>query len=123
MDAEDITKDETAGSVVFYTQDLLERAEIEKAASKPNEYYNGKLVWKNVYGAPLGQSGSKHKTAMNENPEFASTWKGRILFQCIAEKTDKPVCKTVDIDQKDWSDQEKADLEEALRMKDYAIIA
>ena len=54
MDAEDITKDETAGSVVFYTQDLLERAEIEKAASKPNEYYNGKLVWKNVYGAPLG---------------------------------------------------------------------
>ena len=30
---------------------------------------------------------------MNENPEVASTWKGRVLVQCIAEKTDKPVAK------------------------------
>ncbi len=27
---------------------------------------------------------------MNENPELASTWKGRILMQVSAEKTEKP---------------------------------
>ena len=30
---------------------------------------------------------------MNENPEVASYWKGRILMQCTAEKTDKPCLK------------------------------
>jgi hypothetical protein len=29
---------------------------------------------------------------MNSNPETASTWKGRILMQVTAEKTEKPLC-------------------------------
>ncbi len=29
---------------------------------------------------------------MNENPEIASNWKGRILMQVTAEKTEKPLC-------------------------------
>jgi hypothetical protein len=29
---------------------------------------------------------------MNSNPEHASTWKGRILMQVTAEKTEKPQC-------------------------------
>jgi len=30
---------------------------------------------------------------MNENPEFGSLWKGRILMQVFALKTEKPVYK------------------------------
>lgn len=30
---------------------------------------------------------------MNENPELGSSWKGRILMQIYAVKTDKPVFK------------------------------
>ena len=36
-------------------------------------------------------------TQMNENPEIASLWKGRILIQLLAEKTDKPVLRIQDI--------------------------
>ena len=32
-------------------------------------------------------------TQMNENPEIASLWKGRILIQLLAEKTEKPVLR------------------------------
>ena len=36
-------------------------------------------------------------TQMNENPEIASLWKGRILIQLLAEKTEKPVLRVQDI--------------------------
>lgn len=45
-----------------------------------------------MYGAPLGKSG-KAADQMNENPELGSSWKGRILMQIYAVKTDKPVFK------------------------------
>jgi hypothetical protein len=44
-----------------------------------------------VYGSPLGHSGTTTDD-MNSNPEVASTWKGRILMQVTAEKTEKPQC-------------------------------
>ncbi len=28
---------------------------------------------------------------MNENPEIASAWKGRVLIQVCSEETDKPI--------------------------------
>jgi hypothetical protein len=34
--------------------------------------------WINIYGAPVGYSGD-NTTKMNNNPEYASTWKGRVL--------------------------------------------
>ena len=40
----------------------------------------------------MGKSGS-NATYMNHNPEAASLWKGRILMQVYAEKTEKPVFK------------------------------
>ena len=40
---------------------------------------NGQYFWKNIYGAPLDTSG-KAAEAMNENPDIASLWKGRILM-------------------------------------------
>jgi hypothetical protein len=30
---------------------------------------------------------------MNENPEMASNWKGRVLMQVTCEPTDKPIIK------------------------------
>ena len=51
---------------------------------------NGRFFWKNVYGAPLDKS-NKAAENMNENPELGSTWKGRILMQVYAVKTEKPV--------------------------------
>jgi hypothetical protein len=29
---------------------------------------------------------------MNSNPDVASVWKGRVLMQVTAKKTEKPVC-------------------------------
>ena len=43
------------------------------------EEYNGKVMWRNVYGAPLDVSG-ENTDKMNANPEIASTWKGRVLI-------------------------------------------
>lgn len=45
--------------------------------------------WKQIYGAPRGVSGDVTK-AMNNNPEIASLWKGRILMQTTCELTKKP---------------------------------
>jgi len=57
---------------------------------------NGRFFWKNVYGAPLDKS-NKAAEQMNENPELGSFWKGRILMQVFAVKTDKPVYKVEQI--------------------------
>lgn len=36
---------------------------------------------------------SKAKEKMNENPEFASNWKGRVLCQVVCEETKDPQTK------------------------------
>lgn len=76
---EDAISDELVGSIFLNVKDII--------GDK-----NGKFFWKNIYGAPLGTSGSNHNK-MNENPELGSLWKGRILMQCVAEKCQKPLFK------------------------------
>lgn len=76
---EDNIKDEIVGSMIFNIKECIE--------SK-----NGTFFWKNIYGSPLGKSG-ENTDRMNNNPELASTWKGRILMQVVAEKTEKPNIK------------------------------
>lgn len=61
---------------------------------------NGRFFWKNVYGAPLNKT-NKAAKAMNENPELGSLWKGRILMQVFAVKTEKPVYKVQQIKEPD----------------------
>ena len=68
MDADDIGSDEMAGTMCFDTADLI------------GGKLNNQFVWKNVYGSPLNQKNSKAKRAMNEHPEYASQWKGRVLI-------------------------------------------
>jgi Ca2+-dependent lipid-binding protein len=82
MDAEDLGYDELAGSCVLKTKEILARVDDDDA-----------YVWKNIYGSPLGQSNSKYKKKMNNDPEYATNWKGRILMHVSAELTDKPISK------------------------------
>lgn len=55
---------------------------------------NGRIMWKNIYGAPTGVSG-KNTNLMNRNPELASTWKGRVLMQCECTLSDEAYLKKV----------------------------
>jgi hypothetical protein len=35
---------------------------------------------------------------MNNHPEMASAWKGRVLMSVVAEKTEKPEIKKMEVD-------------------------
>jgi hypothetical protein len=83
---EDKVKDEIVGSIIFNLKECIEKK-------------NGTFFWKNIYGAPLDKSG-ENTDKMNSNPELASTWKGRILMQVTAEKTEKPLIKVQELDEK-----------------------
>ena len=83
----DPLKDEIVGSLLFNLKECL----------LPEN--NGKFLWRNVYGAPIGHSGDV-TDLMNANPEAASTWKGRLLVQVVSEQTEKPTCIKKKIDQK-----------------------
>lgn len=73
---EDKVNDEIIGSIFFNAKEVC----------GPK---NGIFFWKNVYGAPKGFMGDNVDMMMS-NPDQASAWKGRILMQCVAEKTEKP---------------------------------
>lgn len=77
-----------------------------KAAMSPEDYelakntMNGRFFWKNVYGAPMDKTNKAAKN-MNENPELGSFWKGRILMQVYAVKTERPVYRIEQIPEED----------------------
>lgn len=80
---DDLSGDEIVGSFTLNAKDIMGKKK-------------GMMFWKNIYGAPLNGSGT-HATNMNENPDAASFWKGRILMQVDAYKCDKPVFKKQDV--------------------------
>ena len=108
MDEDEIV-DEIVGSLFFNVTDILD-GEYQKK--------NHGFRWINVYGSPMGQSESAAKRQMNENPEVASFWKGRVLIQVDCEKTEKPVAKVEDID-----DEYIMKAQDYLAMKHYRIVA
>ena len=55
---------------------------------------------------------------MNENPELASNWKGRILMQIECFETEKPVAKIINIDKEIVGDANQFKL-----TKNYQMIA
>jgi hypothetical protein len=61
--------DEIVGSLNFSYKNIVNNGSGEE----------GILVWKNIYGSPLGCSGA-NTNMMNDNNELASNWKGRILM-------------------------------------------
>jgi hypothetical protein len=83
---EDTIKDEIIGSINYDLKDVIPDANGKEGR------LNNKFDWKNIYGAPLDHSG-KWCDKMNNNPEVATLWKGRILVQVVAEKSEKPLLK------------------------------
>ena len=79
--------DELVGSLKFSLKEIIK-------ATKDAPVYR----WVNLYGAPLGVKG-KNTDNMNNNPEFASSWKGRILIMYYAEDTKNPTMKIQDMNQ------------------------
>lgn len=72
--------------------------------------------WVSLYGAPLGVSG-ENTDKMNNNPEYASTWKGRILIMYYAEDTKNPTMKI-----KDMTAEQIRQAEDYENQFDYGII-
>jgi len=75
-------------------------------------------MWMNIYGSPMNQPNSESKRMMNENPELASNWKGRVLMQVTCESTEKPILKLDNIPE--GPQQESRGL---LKLRQFSIIA
>lgn len=83
---EDKLNDESVGSMYFSVKNIVKDIGSE-----------GKLLWRNLYGSPLGCSGDNTER-MNDFPEIASTWKGRILTHISIYDTKSPEMKVVPLD-------------------------
>lgn len=103
---EDEMGSETIGSLLFDAESII------------SGDLNGKIRWVNIYGSPMGQAEGQAKREMNENPEIASNWKGRVLLQVFCEATEKPVAKVVRVDP-----ELVKEASEMLLPKDYTILA
>ena len=109
---EDIVNVPNAQKKDAVIQQLNYDDEQAKASMTPEDYEvarnvkNGRFFWKNVYGAPLDKSNSAAER-MNENPELGSLWKGRILMQVFAVKTEKPVYRVEPIPEEDCEEAQK----------------
>lgn len=71
--------DELVASMIFSIKEIVKEP-------------GAKFKWLNLFGAPLDCSGDNTKR-MNNNPELASTWKGRLLVQFYSEDTKHPEMK------------------------------
>lgn len=58
------------------------------------------LRWLNIYGAPTSTLSNATKVEMNNNPELASQWKGRILVYFNVERTKSPEARIRPVDLK-----------------------
>lgn len=101
--------DELIGSIKFSIEDLL-KATKEKPVCK----------WINVYGAHMNYSGD-NTDKMNNDPDQASAWKGRILVMYYQEHVKNPVMKV-----RNMNEQEIKQLQDqynTFAQYDYSIIA
>lgn len=72
-------KNEMVGSLEFSFKQIVANGSGE----------NGILIWKNLYGSPIGCSG-ENTDMMNEDNEMASNWKGRILMHISCADAKNP---------------------------------
>lgn len=78
-DKDDGRNDDVLGSIILSYKDIV------KNCSGP-----GKLLWKNIYGSPLGLVHGPVKGYMNNNPDQATLWKGRVLMHMAVHDTKAP---------------------------------
>lgn len=71
--------DTKIGSFILSAKQLLAEG------SKEGGFY----MWRSLYGAPEENTNDAAK-AMNDNPDIASDWKGKVLMHIHAEENDKP---------------------------------
>lgn len=105
---EDPVNDEIVGSMNFSLKKMITESGGD-----------GVLTWYNLYGSPLGCSGDNTKK-MNEFPEIASTWKGRILMHVQAYDTKNPEMKLAVLDPEFKTAAMKSG---AFNQEEYEIIA
>jgi len=106
---EDKVSDEIVGSMNFSLKKMI----TESSSA------DGVLCWHNLYGSPLGCSGD-NTNRMNEFPEIASTWKGRILMHIQAYDTKNPEMKLAPLDPEF---KNKCMKEGAFNLEEFEIIA
>ena len=63
---------------------------VKKAKSKKDRTW-GWMAWHSVLGGPVG--GNDEAKLMDEQPELASEWKGRVLLNISLEKAEQPIKK------------------------------
>jgi len=80
--------DEKVGSIVLSIKEL-----VANCSSK-----DGELRWVNIYGAPTGLVEGPNMKKMNDNPEQASRWKGRLLLHVQVSDSKSPEKDIVPID-------------------------
>lgn len=64
-------------------------------------------VWKNIYGSPMGCKDSDIKNKMNNDPDFATNFKGRILMEIECFKTQNPESKVVHFNRSDYYEESR----------------
>lgn len=76
---EDKLTSEIVGSMYFSLKKLISEGDVP----------GGKYFWQNLYGAPIGYSGTVCDM-MNDQPELGSQWKGRIMMHIEAAEAKHP---------------------------------
>ena len=64
------SSDELVGSIMLSLKEIVDNCSNE----------SGELRWVNIYGAHTGYIQFENMIKMNNNPEVASLWKGRVLL-------------------------------------------
>lgn len=96
LDKEDLAKDELAATMVFKYADLAAM--------------DGKMFWKDLYGSPgqeaiLSTNNTTQANRMNNDPDIASLWKGRILMSVEYKDEEKPKYSVEDIHNDDLKER------------------
>ena len=61
---------EKSGAIAISKKEIIE----------DTKNYNGKFMWKNIYGPPNEATSTENKKLMIENPDLGTSWRGRILI-------------------------------------------
>ena len=88
MDADYTTADDMIGSIYFSVREIVEKYSDDNAG----------FAWVNIYGGPPEVS-NEFADQMNENPEAASNWQGRILVYLKARDEEHPKLEVSHLDQ------------------------
>jgi len=100
---------EKVGSMFFSLKELLAKGAPE----------GGYFYWQNIYGAPVDRGGPV-ATMMNNNPECASAWKGRILMHIDSKDSKHPEKREQNLEE---GIKQRALNEGLFQPKQYTVIA